>query len=228
MSVVKARRPYRTSIRRGDAPAAICAAAERLFITKGYLATSVQDIAAEAGVARPTVFSAVGPKPVILKVVIDRALAGDDAPVAIAHRPWWQEAIAEPDPRRSLQLHARNMTRVVAGIAPLWPAIQTAALLDHGVAAVWHELLAQRRSAMTEYARALATKAALRNDIRTTAEIMWALVPDTYLRLVHDLGWAGDRYETWLANILTETLLAPAVPALREASSRQRRRPSRM
>ena len=50
------RRPYRTTIRRGDAPALICTAAYRLFSDKGYVATSIEDIAAEAGVARPTIF----------------------------------------------------------------------------------------------------------------------------------------------------------------------------
>src|SRR6266511_3131334 len=89
------RRVYRSSIRRGDAPALICAAAYRLFSTKGYLATSIEDIATEAGVARPTVFTAVGAKPVILRTVVDQALAGDDAPVPIAKRAWWREAIDE-------------------------------------------------------------------------------------------------------------------------------------
>ena len=100
------RRAYRSSIRRGDAPALVCEAAYRLFSTKGYLATSIEDIAAEAGVARPTVFTAVGPKPVILRTVVDQALAGDDAPVPIAERSWWREAIEEPDPVRSIQLYA--------------------------------------------------------------------------------------------------------------------------
>ena len=98
------RRPYRTTIRRGDAPALIFDAAYRLFSNKGYLATSIEDIAAEAGVARPTIFTAVGPKATILRLVVDQALAGDDAPVPIAERPWWREALDEPDAVRSIQL----------------------------------------------------------------------------------------------------------------------------
>ncbi|MCA1707334.1 MAG: TetR/AcrR family transcriptional regulator, partial [Actinobacteria bacterium] len=70
---------YRSGIRRDDAPALVCEAAYRLFSTKGYVNTSSEDIAAEAGVARPTVFSAVGPKPDILRTVVEQALAGDDA-----------------------------------------------------------------------------------------------------------------------------------------------------
>src|SRR3954447_20351269 len=102
MAAVK-RRTYRTNIRRGDAPALVCAAAHRLFSTKGYVATSIEDIATEAGGARPTVFTAVGPKPTILRIVVDQALAGDDAPVPIAQRDWWREAIDEPDAVRSIR-----------------------------------------------------------------------------------------------------------------------------
>jgi hypothetical protein len=52
--------------------------------------TSIEDIAAEAGVARPTVFAAVGfPKPVILRTVVDEALAGDDAG-ADRRAAWWR------------------------------------------------------------------------------------------------------------------------------------------
>ena len=51
-SMADVKRSYRSTIRRGDAPELICAAAYRLFSDKGYLATSIEDIAAEAGVAR--------------------------------------------------------------------------------------------------------------------------------------------------------------------------------
>src|SRR3954465_5058548 len=107
------RRRYRSAIRRGDAPALICAAAQRLFSTKGYLATSIADIAAEAGVARPTVFTAVGTKPVILKAVVAQAMAGDDEPHPVAERPWFTEALEEPDPERSIDLHTRNICRML-------------------------------------------------------------------------------------------------------------------
>src|SRR5918912_2498402 len=101
MAAVK-RRTYRTSIRRGDAPRLVIAAATRLFTTKGYLATSIEDIAAEAGVARPTVFTAVGSKSVILREVVDQAVAGDDASVPVAERDWWRETVDEPDAAMSI------------------------------------------------------------------------------------------------------------------------------
>src|SRR5438270_7334066 len=131
------RRAYRSNIRRGDAPALVCEAAYRLFSTKGYLATSIEDIAAEAGVARPTVFTAVGPKPAILRAVVDQALAGDDAPVPVAERTWWREAIEEPDPVRSIQLHARNMCRIARRSGLVLRALETAVSIDADAAEVW-------------------------------------------------------------------------------------------
>jgi AcrR family transcriptional regulator len=197
------RRPYRTGIRRGDAPALVCEAASRLFATKGYLATSIEDIAAEAGVARPTVFTAVGPKPVILRTVVDQALAGDDAPVPIADRPWWREAIEEPDPVRSIELYARNMCRISGRAGLVLRALETAASIDPDAAGVWARFQRQRRDGLNEFAVALAQKtSALRCDEDTITDTMWMLAPDAYLRLVHDAGWPVERFQAWLADLL--------------------------
>ncbi len=202
------RRAYRSSIRRGDAPALVCEAAYRLFSTKGYLATSIEDIAAEAGVARPTVFTAVGPKPVILRTVVDWALAGDDAQVPIAERPWWREAIEEPDPVRSIQLYARNMCRISGRAGLVLRALETAASIDADAADVWARFQHQRRVGLNEFAVTLAQKTSvLRYDEGTLTDTMWMLAPDAYLRLVHDAGWPVERFQAWLADLLQRMFL---------------------
>ncbi len=202
------RRAYRSSICRGDAPALVCDAACRLFSTKGYLATSIEDIAAEAGVARPTVFTAVGPKPVILRTVVEEALAGDDAPVPIADRPWWREAIEEPDPLRSIELYARNMCRISGRAGLVLRALESAASIDADAADVWARFQHQRRVGLNEFAVALAQKTnVLRYDEDTITDTMWTLAPDAYLRLVHDAGWPVERFEAWLTDLLQRMLL---------------------
>jgi AcrR family transcriptional regulator len=207
MAAVKAR-PYRTSIRRGDAPQLVVAAAQRLFSAQGYLATSIEQIAAEAGVARPTVFAAVGAKPVLLKTALDQALAGDDAPVPLSQRDWWREAVEERDPTRALQLHARNMCRIAVRAAGLLHALETAADVDPDAAQVWEAFKKQRRVGMREFVRALMAKTdRLRLDERTMTDTLWTLASDSYLRLVRDSGWARERYETWLADLLTRLFL---------------------
>lgn len=201
-------RPYRSSIRRGQAPQLVVAAASRLFTTKGYLATSIEDIAAEAGVARPTVFTAVGTKPVILRRVVDQALAGDDAAVPVAERDWWRETVEEPDPAASIQLLARTMTAIGQRMALIARALETAASVDPDAAEVWNRYQRQRRIGLREFAESLASKhAGVRCDLDTVTDTLWMLQPAAYLRLVTDAGWNEERYETWLADLITRLVL---------------------
>jgi AcrR family transcriptional regulator len=207
-SMAAVKRPYRTTIRRGDAPELICAAGYRLFSDKGYLATSIEDIAAEAGVARPTIFTAVGPKATILRLVVDQALAGDDAAVPIAQRPWWREAIDEPDPVRSIQLHARNMCLINQRAAPVLRALEIAASVDPEAAEVWERFQQQRRQGLNEFAAALTGKTTrVRYDEGTITDTLCMLAADAYLRLVRDAGWSTDRYQDWLTDVLLRLLL---------------------
>lgn len=201
-------RTYRSSIRRGEAPRLVIAAATRLFATKGYLATSIEDIAAEAGVARPTVFTAVGAKPVILRVVVDQALAGDDASVPVAERDWWREAVDAPEATVAIKRLARNMTRIGQRIALIARALETAASIDPEAAKVWERYQRQRRIGLREFAVALTTKhASVRCDVDTMTDTLWMLQPSAYLRLVPDGGWTLKRYEAWLADLLTRLFL---------------------
>jgi AcrR family transcriptional regulator len=204
---VNTRRSYRSTIRRGDAPQAILTAAGTLFRTKGYLATSIDDIAAAAGVARPTVFAAVGPKPTVLKLVVDHATTGDDAPIPVAERPWSREALEAEDPAMSLRLHARNSRRICERVADLLWAVESAAAVDADAAALWADLQEQRRISMRTYVRQLASKTELREDVRTITETMWAMIPALYLRLVRDAGWPPDRFEIWLGETFIQLWL---------------------
>jgi AcrR family transcriptional regulator len=204
---VNPRRAYRSTIRRGDAPQAILDAAASLFRTKGYLATTIDDIAVGAGVARPTVFAAVGPKPTILKLVVDHATTGDDAPIAVAERPWSREALEADDPATSLRLQARNSRHICERVADLLWAVEAAAAVDADAATLWAELQQQRRTTMHDYVQQLARKTELRHDVDTITETMWAMIPALYLRLVRDAGWPPAQFETWLGDTFIQLWL---------------------
>jgi len=201
------RRAYRSAIRRGDAPRLVCAAAHRLFSAKGYLATSIADIAAEAGVARPTVFTAVGPKPAILKAVVDQAMAGDDVPVPVAGRPWFVEALDEPDPVRSVHLHARNLCWILQRVVPLLRALEAAAAVDEDAATLWADLRRQRRTGTASIAANLAAKTTLRCGEQVLADMLFTLPPDAYYRLVCEEGWPAEKFREWLADLLQRVCL---------------------
>src|SRR5512144_822714 len=78
----------------------IAQAARRLFAANGYRPTTMDAIAAEAGVAPRTVYTTFGAKREILSAICEQWLADSGAPMIIG------QALAEPDPARRLRLGA--------------------------------------------------------------------------------------------------------------------------
>jgi AcrR family transcriptional regulator len=195
---------------RGGARQAILAAAGGLYAERGFLATSIEDIAAAAGVARPTVFTAAGGKAAILKDVVDIALSGDDEPVPVRERAWFVEMMEEPDPRRMLRLHARNITTMGRRVAGVYCAVEAAATADPDVGALWDALQAQRLAGSRMVAERLAAKTALRDgyDVDTVTDVLWSLgSPMVYRKTVAERGWTPERYEAWIADALCRMFL---------------------
>src|SRR3982074_765606 len=73
-------------------------AARRLFVGRGYGATTIEAIAGEAGVAVPTVYLAFGTKRALLAELLDIAAVGDGGPVPALAPPCSFEFRHDPDP----------------------------------------------------------------------------------------------------------------------------------
>ncbi len=87
---VPSRRRYQSPLRARRAAEtrdALLTAAHQLFVTRGWLATGMRDVAAEAGVATETVYAYFSSKRDLFKAVVDVAVVGDDLPVPVAERP---------------------------------------------------------------------------------------------------------------------------------------------
>src|SRR5215210_1080881 len=107
------KRSYSSAVRESQARQTrrqIVAAAGRLYADQGFAATTIDAIAAEAGVSRKTVFTSVGGKVALLKLAYDYALAGDDEPVPMIEREGLQTIIAQPDPYEQMRLFAEFVT----------------------------------------------------------------------------------------------------------------------
>lgn len=190
----------------------ILAAARELFVGQGYARTTIDQIADRAGVSRPTVFANAGSKRALLKELRDLALAGDEEPVAVSQRPWFREALDEPDPVRSIGLHARNLTRIYGRYAELDQVVSSAAGSDPELREFWQTAEQQRRTGARTFIDALMTKAPLKQglDRDTATDVLWAVgASDPYRRLVAESGWTAGRYERWLAETLRCQLLPP-------------------
>jgi AcrR family transcriptional regulator len=215
MAEVKRPRDYdnsRRSLLAAQTRAAILDAARRLFLAKGYAATSVREIASEAGVAFPTVYAAVGKKPALLAAVFDVAVSGDDEPVPMAAREFVRRAEADPDPRVTLAAFARHITAAGPRVVPLLAVIDEASASDPELSDLAGRNRRQLHEGVTRLARALAAKGALREDVDVAqaADVLQMLAGGVVHRdLVERRGWPLPRAEQWLATALDRLLLKP-------------------
>jgi len=90
--------------------AAILATGRGPFLERGYTATTIDEIAAAAGVSKLTVFTAVGNKAQLLKAARDVAMAGDDGPAPVARRPSVERARDAQTAAEALRLVAAHIT----------------------------------------------------------------------------------------------------------------------
>jgi len=191
--------------------AAIVDAAARLFVERGYGATTVDAIAEAADVSRKTVFTSVGGKLQALKLAIDWAIVGDEEDVPMLERPFVKAAYREPDARRILTDYAQTARGVSERSAALHEVLQSAAGLDADLRALADEGRDQRQRGMTALAQLLTEREALRPGLSTAeaADALWLFSdPAVYTRLVAQQGWLADRYEQWLGDVLVSVLLA--------------------
>lgn len=190
---------------------ALIESAGALFAERGYSGTTIEAIAARAGVARPTVFTSVpGGKPQLLKEARDRALAGDDEPVPVPQRPWFRHAMGQSDPRELLRLQAGNYRRILDRAARLERALAVGAGHHPELRDLYEQARSQRRMGAGMVSHRLVELDALRPGMTAdeAADIIYALAAaDLYLLLVDDRGWSPDTYEHWLANQLQLALL---------------------
>src|SRR5688572_17973344 len=102
---VKPRRRYDSRRRREQAERTrrdIVVAALELFVERGYVGTTMNDIAENAGVAVETVYRAFSSKALVLKSAVEAAVAGgaERAELTAEDRPAIRAVIEETDPRR--------------------------------------------------------------------------------------------------------------------------------
>jgi len=180
----------RRQIAAAETEAVVVAAAAKLFLDRGYSATSVAHVAREAGVAVQTIYNSVGSKRDLLR----RALDVDAA-----------KALFVPD-----QL---DPERVIEELVEFWrgalPRAARLVRLIREVAAVDSEVAALERHQLANY-EAAATLLELPEGltVRRAAATIFAIGhPDVYRSLVIEGGWDDSLWATWARTALKAALV---------------------
>jgi AcrR family transcriptional regulator len=207
------RRPYEMSNRARQARETrrrIVEAAARLFVRDGYAATSINAIAAEAGVAVPTVYASLRSKANILRAVVELTVRGDDESQPLASRTAWQQMERQADPGEQLRLFARLHRQICDREAPVFAQLEAAAGTDPEATQLLAEHDENRHQTQSRLADILARRKQLKPGLtaRRAADSIWTLASErTYLALVRDRGWSPASYERWVVEQLVAALL---------------------
>ncbi len=177
----------------------------RCFEASGYVGTTIQAIADDAGVAVQTVYSVFSSKRELLRNLLEAAVSGGSS-VPVGERPDFLAIEQEPDPRRRADMDAAISTQISQRIAPIMKVLREAAAADPEFAATAKQITAQRRADMRAAARSLAGPDGEIEDLEAVVGTLYVLYsPDVFLALTGDLGWSIKRYERWLAEMLYRT-----------------------
>jgi AcrR family transcriptional regulator len=174
-------------------------AATELFLEGGYASTTIEAIAAGAGVAVSTVYGAFTNKRGILKAIRETWHQ------ASGQRELFAQASAEPDLTRRLERAAHATRRQWETSARMMAVYTAAAAADPEAAAELAGALTGRRTNLGRILQSWAADAGLDPE-RTAALFLTLTRAEVYLELVEEWHWTPQQYEDWLAGTLKAQL----------------------
>jgi len=209
----RVKRQYDSTARRAAAEQtrlSILESARRLFLEKGYAASTMPAIARAADVALDTVYATVGTKAELFKLLVEAALSGRDEAVPSDEREYVRAIREEPDAARKLRIYANALADIQPRLAPLFQVLQTAASLDADLGALWQEISSRRATNMRMLAKNLIAAGRVRTGLTESmvADVLWSMnSPEFYLLLVGQRGWSPQEFGLWLADAWIRLLL---------------------
>jgi AcrR family transcriptional regulator len=210
---VKRRRAYNSELRSQQAAQTrrkILQAAQELFETEGYAATSIAAIATAAGVSLKTVYLAFETKSGLLRALWHLLLRGERDNAPVAEQSWYRAVLEEPDPDRQLRLNIRNSLIVKTRAGRMLDVIRSAASADPEIGSLWARIQTEFHDNQRAIVQSIADKQALGThlDVASATDILWALNhPNLYMLLAGERGWSPERYEHWLSDLLCAQIL---------------------
>jgi AcrR family transcriptional regulator len=180
--------------------------ARALFLEQGYGITTIEEIAAKAGVAVSTVYAVYKNKRTILKAIREQWH------LESGQRDIYQQALRETDAVQRMALAAHATRRQWESSATMMLIYASAAAVDPQAAAELKEAEDGRRRFMHMFIQE--SKAMLRpprDGAQASAVFLSLTRPEVYRELVTIAGWSPDAYEQWLAAVLISQLLPAGV-----------------
>jgi AcrR family transcriptional regulator len=204
------KRVYRSPLREEQARrtrTSVLDAAGRCFLGRGYAATTMRDIAIQAGVSVPTVFG-LGSKAALLLACVDRAVVGDDEAVPLAARSSFVRFVQAPDLEGKLAALGELARGYTPRLMPMIGVFADAAAGDAEIAAAWAVYEDRRRQDMRAMVGTLEPWLREDLDVERATDVYWAVFSDRLSRnLLGVRGWTVDEYADFVVDTVRRLLL---------------------
>jgi AcrR family transcriptional regulator len=176
----------------------IAAAARRLFVSRGWAATTVREIAHEAGVSEPTVYKAYGGKTGLALALVDAIDLAADLDRELA-----ELAAASGDPAGQLAAMIAFDRRLYDRGGDVIRLLREAGRTEESLVAAYLEGRARGEQLRQRVFTSWSTV-----DVPAACDTYAALVNvDVYTTLIEERRWTPDRVETWWHTTLCRLLL---------------------
>lgn len=182
----------------------IADAAKALFISKGYELTTIEQIAENAHVAVPTVYSVFGSKKEIIKDLVSQVRFG---PFIQEFHQRSQMKMTSLDRVRLIARFVRNVNEASADVNQLFRLGKVSA---PEIVEIDRERNALRFESQKKGIQHLADEGALKPQLsfQKARDILWSLTsPDLYHLFTAERKWTPEEFESWLTETLASQLL---------------------
>jgi AcrR family transcriptional regulator len=205
---MKLNRKYDAPRRRAnavDTRTHILDAALQLLADRGYVGTTIEAIAAQAGVGERTVYDTFGSKQGILLGLIESF-----SPIPKTDFQALTQAGAA-DPQAQLRLIVNFVIDYFCAAEQFLDVLRANAGANPALAAIMREGEQLRRESQRDILHNWANSGVLKRELSATraGDILWGLTsPDVYRLFVQERKWTRQSYARWLFQTLRQLLFA--------------------
>ena len=179
--------------------------ARSLFLERGYVATTLAQIAQRAGMAARTVYVRFGTKASLFRRVVDQALVGDSEPINVADRPRSHDAMTA----ETLAERIEAIADVAIGIAERAGALFEVAAQADGLEPELAQAAQAGRHATAELSRTIWGRAAADGLLAEGVDPLGLAVAtdvlicaDTVVHLRRAHGWSAAAHRSLIVDTL--------------------------
>lgn len=183
----------------------ILASAKMLFESKGFEKVTIEEIAREAYVSAPSIYSIFQSKRGVLLGLMDEALPPEQ------HAALVEQGKKEKCPRKRLEITAAIARQLYDAEKAQLSFLRGASILDPVFKGLEIERERRRYQRQKETVETMANHKVFANNLSTPKirDILWAFTGrDFYRMLVIERGWSSEEYEKWLSELLIKILLS--------------------